>query len=97
MPQQLPNTVSYVEYNKDLNQFIASKDSTTGMWHVYLLGIGGISPIGPRLSKCDPLPDYPTCATTNEDALSLCRKWEKWSNEQEAKLNKTRKKKKRRR
>ena len=52
-------------------------------------------PIGPRLSKRDPLPDWPLYFTTREDSKVWEIKWFNWINSQNIKLKKLTYKKRR--
>lgn len=53
------------------------------MWEVCVYSFGKPAPIGPRLAKRKPLPDYPVYAGSEEQANELMNHWYKWLKETE--------------
>lgn len=71
-------------------KYIAIKSN--GLWEIHVDSFGKPAPIGPRLAKRIPLPDYPRFATTQEEAFGLVGKWNEWSKETQPKTKKRKKK-----
>ena len=61
-----------------------------GMWEVCVNSFGKPAPIGPRLSKALPLPDYPRYASDAAGANELVTQWNSWSKNNQPKKRKRR-------
>lgn len=60
----------------------------SGMWKVCVDSFGSPAPIGQRLSKKLPLPDYPIYATSELGGIELIKQWREWDKQNQPKRSK---------
>ena len=58
---------------------------TNGLWEICVDSFGSPSPIGTRLSKRLPLPDYARYAADIDTANELIDQWNQWSQDNQPK------------
>jgi hypothetical protein len=66
-----------------IHQSICVAIPDNGLWKI-VLGETSHAPIGPRLSKKDPLPDWPILFDTETEAKRMARRWTEYVQSQNA-------------
>ena len=76
--RQDPNEQSKKGYYTSVVSFTLEE----GLYRIGLVSVNEIAPIGQRLAKKDPLPDYPVFCTNEQQAEELKVLWQKYIDSQ---------------